>query len=58
MSTLNVLLIGAGGAWGTPLVDEFIKQKYSFQRIAILARDEKHGEKFAKAKESGIDVVY
>ena len=57
MSNLSVLLIGAGGAWGTPLVEEFIKQKDSFKRVAILARDSAHGEKFNHAKERGIEVV-
>lgn len=57
MSDLSVLLIGAGGAWGTPLVEEFIEQSLSFKRIAILARDDKHAQKFSKAKERGIDIV-
>jgi len=57
MSDLRVLLIGASGAWGKPLLDEFIKQKSSFARLAILARSKEHEAKFAYAKDAGIDVV-
>ena len=56
MSKLSVLLIGAGGAFGAPLLEEFIKQKDSFKRVAILARDENHASKFSHAKERGIAV--
>lgn len=57
MSSLNILLIGASGAWGVPLVEEFIAQKSSFGRIAILARSSEHASKFDKAKKAGIEVV-
>lgn len=55
--TLSVLLVGAGGAWGRPLLEQFIKQKASFKRIAVLARDETHAEKFDNAKAEGVEVV-
>ena len=57
MSDLEVLLIGASGAWGVPLVEEFVAQKASFARVAILARSEEHVSKFESAKKAGIDVV-
>ena len=57
MSDLSILLVGAGGAWGTPLVEEFINQKASFKKIAILARDDIHAEKFKHAKGRGIDIA-
>lgn len=57
MSDLKVLLVGASGAWGVPLVEEFIAQNASFGRIAILARSEEHVVQFEDAKKRGIDVV-
>ena len=57
MSNLSVLLVGASGAWGAPLVEEFIKQKSAFKRVAILARDSTNTQKFNHAKEQGIDVT-
>lgn len=57
MSKPRVLLVGASGAWGQPLVNEFIKQKHDFKRIAILARSESQVSKFASAQSAGIDVV-
>ncbi|KAK4501736.1 hypothetical protein PRZ48_007545 [Zasmidium cellare] len=56
-NTQSVLLVGAGGVWGRPLLDQFIKQKSSFKRIAILARDENHAEKFSDAKSQGVEIV-
>ena len=58
MSGQYILLVGAGGAWGTPLLEEFIKQTDSFKRVAILARDENHASKFSHAKEKGIAISF
>ncbi|KAF2172812.1 hypothetical protein M409DRAFT_16772 [Zasmidium cellare ATCC 36951] len=55
--TLSVLLVGAGGAWGRPLLEQFIKQKSSFKRVAVLARDQNHAEKFSDAKAQGVEIV-
>lgn len=57
MSTLSVLLVGASGAWGQPLVNEFVKQKHEFRRVAILARSESYVSKFDSVKSEGIDIV-
>jgi len=48
ISTVSVLLIGASGAFGQPLLHEFIRQKSAFKRIAILA---------ANARKDGIEVI-
>jgi len=53
----SVLIIGAGGAIGTPLVAEFIKQNSSFSRIAILLSDPSKKSKFGSAETSGIEFV-
>ena len=57
MSPISVLLIGASGALGQPLLQELIRQKSSFKRIAILAANEEKTAKFADAREAGIEVV-
>jgi hypothetical protein len=49
MSTVSVLLIGASGAFGQPLLQEFILQKCAFKRIAILAANEEKATTFANA---------
>ena len=36
MSDLSVLLVGASGVLGKPLLDELVRQKSHFQRLAIL----------------------
>lgn len=36
MSDISVLLIGASGALGRPLLEELIRQKHLFRRVAIL----------------------
>jgi hypothetical protein len=48
ISAVSVLLIGASGAFGQPLLHEFIRQKSAFKRIAILA---------ANARKDGIEVI-
>lgn len=52
----SVLIIGAGGAFGRPLVDEFIKQKSQFSKVGILA-DPAKVSKFSHAAAQGIDIV-
>ncbi|KZF25654.1 NAD(P)-binding protein [Xylona heveae TC161] len=52
----SVLLIGASGSLGVPLVEEFIRQKSKFERIAILA-DPSRAKKFEDVQKRGIDVV-
>jgi uncharacterized protein YbjT (DUF2867 family) len=57
MSTVSVLLIGASGAFGQPLLQEFIRQKPSFGRIAVLAANDEKAAKFANVEEDGIEIV-
>lgn len=57
MSTISILLIGASGAFGQPLLQEFTRQKSSFKRIAILAANEEKAARFTNARKDGIDVV-
>jgi len=52
----SVLLIGAGGAFGNPLLDEFMKQKHNFSKIGILSDPAKVG-KFDKFRDVGVEVV-
>lgn len=52
----SVLIIGAGGAFGRPLVEEFIKQKSHFSRVGILA-DPAKVSKFSDAAAQGIEIV-
>lgn len=56
MAQPSVLLIGASGNFGTPLVQEFLKQKSKFHRIAILA-EQHRVQKFAQAQKDGIEIV-
>ena len=37
MADISVLLIGASGALGKPLLEKLVRQKKQFRRIAILA---------------------
>ncbi|KAI5456649.1 hypothetical protein BGZ63DRAFT_517418 [Mariannaea sp. PMI_226] len=52
----SVLIIGAGGAFGQPLVQEFIKQRAQFSKVGILA-DPKKAAKFSDAAGQGIEIV-
>ncbi|KAJ7433983.1 hypothetical protein FB451DRAFT_1470358 [Mycena latifolia] len=52
----SVLIIGAGGALGRPMVAEFQRQKSRFARVAILA-DPAKAHKFVDAQKSRIEVV-
>lgn len=53
MAGVSVLLVGASGVLGKPLLDEVIRQKDNFQRVAILATP----ERAAKFDNSGVEVV-
>ncbi|KAF2098630.1 NAD(P)-binding protein [Rhizodiscina lignyota] len=52
----SVLLIGASGAFGRPLVEEFINQLSKFDKVGILANPSKVS-KFANVASRGIHVV-
>lgn len=52
----SVLVIGAGGAFGRPLIEEFIKQKSLFSRVGILS-DPAKVSKFSDFKAQGIEVI-
>ncbi|KAJ7814064.1 hypothetical protein B0H13DRAFT_462163 [Mycena leptocephala] len=52
----SVLIIGGSGAVGRPLVDEFLKQKSQFQRIAVLS-DPAKVSRFADAEKKGVEIV-
>ncbi|KAJ7340631.1 hypothetical protein DFH08DRAFT_783107 [Mycena albidolilacea] len=52
----SVLLIGASGALGRPLVEEFQKQRARFNRVAILA-DPARAHKFSEVQKNGIEVI-
>ncbi|OAL24910.1 hypothetical protein AYO20_10615 [Fonsecaea nubica] len=53
MADISVLLIGASGALGKPLLDELIRQRHQFKRIAVLATP----ERASKFNESDVEVV-
>jgi hypothetical protein len=55
--SISILIIGAGGAFGQPLLQESIRQKESFKIIAILAANKQKAEKFAWAEGEGIKIV-
>src|SRR5258708_6076682 len=57
MSYPSVLIIGASGYIGVPLVVEFLRQKASFARIAILTEVSKK-EKFANVQEQGLELIF
>jgi uncharacterized protein YbjT (DUF2867 family) len=52
----SVLLIGASGAFGRPLVEEFIVQLGKFEKVGILTEHSKM-DKFAGAALRGIHLV-
>ena len=52
----SLLLVGAGGALGVPLVEELTKHLEHFSRVAILTQPEKVS-KFEKARSMGFDLV-
>ncbi|KAF8195205.1 hypothetical protein K438DRAFT_1906563 [Mycena galopus ATCC 62051] len=52
----SVLLIGASGALGRPLVEEFQRQRARFNRVAVLS-DPAKVHKFEEVKNNGIEVI-
>ncbi|KAJ7701162.1 hypothetical protein B0H17DRAFT_1046114 [Mycena rosella] len=52
----SVLIIGASGTVGRPLVQEFLRNKTSFGRIAVLA-DPTKVSRFAHVQSQGVEVV-
>jgi uncharacterized protein YbjT (DUF2867 family) len=56
-ASISILLIGASGVLGAPILDELLRQRSSFTRIAILASSQEHAKKFTAAKASGVDIV-
>ncbi|GFP55867.1 bifunctional pinoresinol-lariciresinol reductase [Trichoderma asperellum] len=52
----SVLVIGAGGAFGRPLIEEFIKQKPLFSRVGILS-DPAKVSKFSDFAAQGVEVI-
>lgn len=54
--TPSVLIIGASGSLGKPLVEEFQRQRASFGRLAILS-DPAKAHKFSDALKNSIEVV-
>ncbi|KAJ6560953.1 hypothetical protein B0H10DRAFT_1966757 [Mycena sp. CBHHK59/15] len=52
----SVLIIGASGSLGRPLVEEFQRQKSRFNRVAILSDPDK-AYKFADVNKNEIEVV-
>jgi uncharacterized protein YbjT (DUF2867 family) len=57
MYSISILLIGAGGAFGQPLLQEFILRRSSLKRIAVLAANEEKATKLAATREDGVEVV-
>ncbi|KAJ7236586.1 hypothetical protein B0H12DRAFT_1256343 [Mycena haematopus] len=56
MTAPSVLIIGASGALGRPLVEEFQRQRARFDRIAILSNPAKV-HKFNEVEKNGIEIV-
>jgi hypothetical protein len=52
----SVLLIGAGGTFGTVALKEFIRQRKSFGRIAVLT-SESRVSAFELYKNDGIETI-
>jgi hypothetical protein len=57
LMSISVLFVGAGGAFGQPLLKEFIRQKNSFKTIAVLASTEKKIANYSFAEAEGIKIV-
>jgi Semialdehyde dehydrogenase, NAD binding domain len=55
--SISVLIIGASGAFGQPLLQEFLNQKSSFKSIAILASSTQKAAKFSHLEEQGVKIV-
>ena len=52
----SVLLIGASGALGSPVTDQFVRQKKEFSRIGILTQADR-AAKFEERREQGVDII-
>jgi uncharacterized protein YbjT (DUF2867 family) len=52
----SVVIIGASGTVGRPLVQEFLKNKTGFERIAVLA-DPTKVSRFTDVQSQGVEVV-
>lgn len=52
----SVLVIGAGGNFGSVVMNEFMRKKSSFGRVGILT-DPARKDKFTQFNEHGIDLV-
>lgn len=55
--SISILLFGAGGTFGNPLLLELIGQKSSFAKIGILASSPSRAEAFTWAQESGVKII-
>lgn len=53
MPGMSVLLIGASGALGKPLLDELLRQKRHFSRLAILTAS----DRASKFDGTGVDII-
>lgn len=53
MSKISVLLIGASGSLGAPLLEELKRQKASFARVAILTAP----DRASKFDGAGVEVI-
>jgi hypothetical protein len=55
--SISVLILGASGAFGNPLLQEFIRQKSAFKSIAVLAANEKKAASYTWAEAEGVRIV-
>lgn len=55
--SISVLIVGAGGAFGQPLLEEFIRQRSSFNTIAVLASNKQKRKDFAGLETQGIKII-
>lgn len=56
MTSPSVLVVGASGAFGQPLVEEFLRQKSKFNKIGVLARPGTE-HKYPDAQAKGLTVI-
>lgn len=56
MSKPSILLLGASGYLGVPMVAEFLNQRSKFDRLAILT-DSTRVHKFEDAVSKGVELV-
>jgi len=50
-------MIGAGGALGQPLLQEFIRRKSDFKSIAVLAATPQRAKDFASLENQGVKII-